>query len=45
MLKITDDKGEGKNDIALIEGEKIILEDFEVADVMNDFFWVHCCIP
>ena len=28
----------GKNDIALIEGENIIQEDSEVANVMNDFF-------
>ena len=38
MKPFFSDKGAGKNDIALIEGDKIIQEDAEVANIMNDFF-------
>ena len=38
MKPFFSDKGAGKTDITLIEGGKIIQEDSEVANIMNDFF-------
>ena len=32
------DKGGGKTDITLIEGDKIFQEDYEVANILGDFF-------
>ena len=32
------DKGVGRTDITLIEGDKIIQDDSEVANTLNDFF-------
>ena len=40
MKPFFSDKGAGKTDIILIEGEKIIQADSEIADVMNNFFKV-----
>ena len=38
VKKVTDNKKFRKNDVALIEGDKIIQEDSEVANIMNYFF-------
>ena len=38
MKPFFSDKGAGKTDITLVEGGKIIQEDSEVTNIMNDFF-------
>ena len=40
MKPFFSDKGAGKTDIILIEGDKIIQADSEIADVMNNFLKV-----
>ena len=38
MKSFFSEKGAGKNGITLIEGDNIIQENSEVANIMNDFF-------
>ena len=40
MKPFVSDKGAGKNDITLIEGDKIIQEDSEVANIMSINYYI-----